>query len=783
MRLFMYLWRALGVLLLVGWYPTLWAQRLPTTRTLQGYVQDARTGEKLVGASVYASHQRVGATTNRFGFFSLAVDRKTTLVVSFVGYQPIRTELVLSRDTLITFALRADTSALAEVTVRTPAGKDTYQDAGMGRFLVPLDVVRKAPALLGENDLIKTLQLLPGVQAGTEGTVGLNVRGGSPDQNLVLLDGMTLYNVNHLFGFLSVINTDAVAQAEFLLGSIPARYGGRLASVLDVSLREGNLHEWKGTFGLSPIAGRLTLEGPLKKGVSSVLISARRTWLDALYWLGAQVSGNDNRTGYGFYDLNGKLNYKVSDRDRLYLSVYTGNDRFSNRLSLKGAQYKNQFAWGNQTLGFRWNHVYGNKLFSNTTLSYTNFEYGLREEYKAQKYYVNQVASGIRDLALKTDFDLYASPRHTVKFGAGVIAHRFQPEIKQYAALGADTTYQPTLPVQTREWVVYGEDDWTLSERWRANVGVHYASQAVGQTSYHALQPRLSVRYRLGEQAAFKASYNRMAQFLHLLTNSSVGLPTDLWAPVTDRLPPEEADSWALGYSRSLGTRWNLSLETYYKRMRNVLDYKEGTSFQNNFSTPWYERVSRGTGTAYGAEFYAEKQTGRTKGWLSYTLSWSQRQFTDINRGERFPYKYDRRHNIALVISHELSPRKSLSANLVYSSGTALTVAGSRYGGVMPGSDVLNQATVNPYTYQELQFFDNLPDLSRRNNFRTPAYHRLDVSYRTSKRKAHGERTWLFAVYNAYNRLNPFFLYYDQTQLKQFSLFPLIPSITYQYAF
>lgn len=751
---------------------------------LHGYVQDAQTGEKLIGATVKLINKPIGMSTNRYGFFSLSVITGDSVIVSYVGYQSERIRVQTDSAEPIAIMLKPDIRELGAVTIRQSTGKDTYDDATMGRFIVPLDMVKKGPALLGENDILKTIQLLPGVQSGSEGTVGLNVRGGSPDQNLVLLDGIPLYNLNHLFGFFSIINTDAVAQADFLKGSIPARYGGRLSSVLDITMREGNLQQWKGNFGISPIAGRLTVEGPIKKDVGSVLISARRTWLDALYWLGNRVSGSNNSSGYGFYDVNAKVNYKLGNRDRLYLSFYTGSDAFSTKNQLSGADYSNTFDWGNRTLGLRWNHLYSKRLFGNLSASFTNFRYNLSEEYKSEnRFYVNRVRSGIRDLSLRADFDFFPSPSHTVKFGGSYANHIFSPEIKQFRASTADTTYAPTPPILTDELTAYAEDDWILSQRLRANVGVHYANQFVNGRAWHSVQPRLSVRYLLGQQAALKVSYNQMTQFLHLLTNSSVGLPTDLWVPVTDRIPPEQADWLSAGYSQTLGRNWNFSVETYYKRLRNVLDYKEGTAFLNNFSTAWYDRISLGKGTSYGVEFYAEKTVGRTKGWLSYTISRSDRQFEDINGGKPFPFKFDRRHSLAIVASHEIKKNKTLSANFVYNTGTALTVTGNRYAGIVTGSDILSPSTTSPYPWQSYQFYYNLPDLGERNNFRTPAYHRLDVSYRTTKQKTHGQRSWIISCYNVYNRLNPFYLYYDKNQLKQFTLFPIIPSVTYQYDF
>ncbi len=749
-----------------------------------GYVQDGRTGEKLVGATVRLLTKPTGTVTNRYGFFSLSVAPGDSIVISYIGYQSGRFSGQAASAGPITVPLTPDVTELNSVTVKQSTGKDTYDEATMGRFVIPLDVVRKAPALLGENDILKTIQMLPGVQAGTEGTVGLNVRGGSPDQNLVLLDGIPLYNLNHLFGFFSVINTDAVAQADFLKGSIPARYGGRLSSVLDITMREGNQQRWKGNASLSPIAGRLTLEGPIKKDVGSVLVSARRTWLDALYWLSNKVGGNNNSSGYGFYDINAKINYKLGTKDRIYLSFYTGSDAFGTKSQLSNADYSNTFDWGNRTLGFRWNHLYSSKLFGNVTASLTNFSYNLSENYQAgNRFYVNRVKSGIRDLSLRADFDYFASTNHAIKFGGSYTNHTFSPEIKQFRASTADTTYAPTPPILTDELTAYAEDDWTISRRLRANVGVHYANQFVNGRVWQSVQPRISARYLLGSTSALKASYNQMTQFLHLLTNSSVGLPTDLWVPVTDRIPPEKADWWSVGYSQTFRRDWNVSVEVYYKRLQNVLDYKEGTTFLNKFNTAWYDRVSIGKGTSYGAEFYLEKTAGRTKGWLSYTLSKTDRQFDDINGGRPFPFKFDRRHNLAIVVSHDLGKNKTLSANFVYNIGTALTVTGNRYLGAVPGSDIISQATTDPYQWPTAQFYYNLPDFQDRNNFRTPAYHRLDVSYRTTKQRAHGQRSWVIACYNVYNRLNPFYLYYDKAQLTQFTLVPIIPSVTYQYDF
>lgn len=756
------------------------------TNGVSGYVEDALTGERLIGASVsWESDKNTGSITNQYGFFSLrSSGQNTRLVVSYIGYKTVQ-QSVASVNGALTVKLPPQTKELAAVTVKqSQTGKDDFDDPMMGRFSIPLEVVAKAPALMGESDIMKTIQLLPGVQAGTEGTVGINVRGGSPDQNLILLDGVPVYNINHLFGFFSVINPDAVSHVEFLKGSIPARYGGRLSSVLDMTMKEGNQQEWKVNYGISPIAGRLTVEGPIKPGVSSLLISGRGTWLSGLFWLGNKIAGNSSTTSYGFNDLNIKWNYKLGQNDRLYASYYTGRDVLQNKFSLQDADYSYAFNWGNRTASLRWNHLFSSKLFSNTTLYYTKFNYLLDERYETTKVFRQRAQSGIQDVALKADFDYVPANRQQIKFGAGLARHRFQPEIQQTRTTTGDTTLALTPFSFTTEFTAYIEDDITLTDRLRVNAGLHQATQILdGGRTYHSLQPRLSARYLLTNQSSVKVSYNRMTQFLHLLTNSSLGLPTDLWVPVTNAIPPEQGEQLSVGYSRTLQPGLSVSVEAYAKSLRNVLEYREGGSFLNQTTTPWYDRVSVGTGQSMGLELYLEKTAGRTKGWLSYTLSKTTRQFDDINEGKRFPFKYDRRHSLALLITHDLRSNKSLSANFIFNTGTAITLPTSSYAASRPTEYVVPGESSTGAEKDFYAFFSNIGDMSIRNNFRTPAYHRLDISYRTTKQKRNGTRSWLISIYNTYYRLNAFYLYYDRFQLKKFSLFPIVPSVTYQRSF
>lgn len=756
------------------------------TVILSGYVQDAKTGEKLPGATLYFPVTKQGITANKYGFFSLKVTAKPVeLEVSHVGYIKKNVIMQVDKDSLTVFHIFAYSANLEEVIVKAEQStKDTYLESTMGRYHMSVETVNRTPALLGESDLLKTLQLLPGVQAGSEGTIGLNVRGGTPDQNLVLLDGIPVYNINHLFGFLSVINSDAISSAEFLKGSMPARYGGRLSSVLDIRLREGNMKEWKSSLSFSPITSKLTVEGPLVKNKSSVFLSVRRTWLDALLALGQRVSKANGLNTIGFYDINAKWNYTFSPKDRLFFSYYTGRDKLQNSFKLSEATYSYGFNWGNQTFGLRWNHLYSQKLFGNLLINYTNFSYNLEDRFNAKNNFVNKVSSGIRDIGIRYDFDYFPANNHVIKYGIGAIQHSFKPEIKQFKTTATDTTTAPSNRIGTFETYSYMEDDITFSKSIKGNIGFHYANQFVNSRTYHSLQPRLSIRFTVGKTASLKASYNRTTQFLHLLTNSSAGLPTDLWVPVTSKIPPERADSYAVGYSAETNKGFSVSIEAYYKKLHNVLEYKEGTNFLNNPSLNWEDRVSIGKARSFGAEFFIEKTKGRNTGWLSYTLSKTDRLFTDLNNGKPFPFKYDRRHNLAINFSHDFTPRKSLSVVFVYTTGMAVNLAAGRFSGFLPGTDFFadNGNASNTYDYYG-KYFQNLPDYNGRNSFRAPAYHRLDVSYKAIKPKRQGIRTWQIGAYNIYNRQNPFFLFYDQKQLLQFSLLPIIPSVTYSRSF
>lgn len=766
--------------------------------TVSGYIRDVASGEHLIGANVWNRDSKAGGSTNTYGFYSLTLPADSIyLIASYVGYSPQRIKFKLDQDTLIDIELQ-DNTLLEEVVV-SDNGK-IQETIRMSSISVPIQQIKAIPALLGEVDVLKALQLLPGVQSGNEGTSGLYVRGGGPDQNLILLDGVPIYNASHLFGFFSVFNADAIKHVELIKGGFPARYGGRLSSVVDISMKEGNLKEFHGQGSVGLVASKLTLEGPIVKDKSSFIISARRTYLDLFTRpLNRLFSDGKNMIDYHFYDLNAKLNYRFSDKDRLYLSAYLGNDRFLGKYTdeyqqvgqMLSIEKQDRMNWGNATSALRWNHVYSPKLFSNLALTYSRYQLNifndLRYDYlsgPAQEVRTEQnlseYQSGIEDFAAKVDFDFMPNNRHYLRFGASVIHHSFQPgaisaeyDFNVSGLGGRLDTLVGAQQIQAVETATYVEDDFELSPGLKVNAGLHLSAFFVGNTSYASLQPRLSARYLINEQMAVKASYVRMAQFIYLLTNSGLGLPTDLWVPATENIRPQRSEQFTLGIAQNLCNRYELSLEGYYKSMHNLIAYREGSSF-TEINQNWQDKVTTGEGQSYGLELLLQKKFGRTSGWIGYTLSWTYRQFDELNFGQRFPYKYDRRHDIGIALIHEWKENIDLSMSWVYGSGNAITLPIARY---------------RSYYVNYPGFSSNVNEYGTRNNFRMRAYHRMDISVSFKKSKQWGERSWVLGIYNAYSRRNPFYIYLflnptqEPDEYRQVSLFPIIPSVTYRFKF
>ena len=763
-------------------------------RTISGYIRDAATGETLIGASLAVRGITKGISSNQYGFYSITLQQGSyTLVTTFIGYRPSVRQIVLDSDTSINIDLESGVSLSQEVIVTARKRDNNVRSAQMGKVSLPIEQIRSVPQFLGEVDLLKVVQLLPGVRNAGEASAGIYVRGGGADQNLIMLDDAVVYNTGHLFGFFSIFNSDAIKNVSLIKGGMPAQYGGRLSSVLDISMKEGNMQKTQVEGGIGLIASRLSVQGPIKKDKASFIVSARRTYVDALSKPFISKSSQFYGSGYYFYDLNAKVNYKFSDKDRLYLSGYFGRDVFD---FVNGRQSLDvKIPWGNATGTIRWNHVFNRKLFMNTTAVYNDYNF---EFNAAQNNFQVKLASGIRDLNIKQDVDYYPYANHKLKFGWQYTFHRFKPSVVSgqqdsviFNPLNAQVKY-------AREYAVYLQDDWEINPRLNANVGLRFTGftqvgpnkiyttdidgnrtdstvYAKGKPvkTYAGLEPRLTVRYSLNDQSSFKASVTRNLQYIHLVSNAGTTLPTDLWVPSTYKVRPQLSWLYSAGYFRNFKNgMYETSLELYYKDMQNQIEYKEG--YTPNTLDDTENSFVFGKGWSYGAEILVNKVRGRLTGWVGYTLSWTWRKFPDLNFGDKYPAKYDRRHDLSVVAIYELNKKWKLSATFVYGSGNAATLPQRFY-------------IVNGVLSQEY---------SRINQYRLPAYHRLDVSAVLTPKKNEGRKyktEWVFSIYNAYSRQNPYFIYFDQegsayngslkVQAKQVSIFPIIPSVTWNFKF
>ena len=779
-----------------------WAQTDPA-HTLSGYVEDAASGEKLIGAVLYEPTLQKGATTNRYGFFSLTLPAGPLKVVVFhIGYQSDTLATRLDQDVQLTIALQPTPLEMGTVQVEAERLDPIQEQSQMSVVQVPIRQIKNAPVLMGEVDVLKTLQLLPGVQSGAEGMSGLYVRGGSPDQNLLLLDGAPVYNASHLFGFFSVFNANAIKNVQLTKAGFPARYGGRLSSVLEVDMKDGNMKTFEGEGSVGLIASQLTWQGPLRKDRTSFIVSARRTYIDLLI---RPFLRSNNKGGYHFYDLNAKLNHIFSPYSRVFLNVYGGDDRFWSDIEDRdiGDNYRKEdtlaanFGWGNITSTLRWNYLFSNQLFGNLTAIYSRYQLSTAVDHRSTTTRNREretdtlrlrYRSGIRDWGLKLDFDYIPNPTHYIRFGGSGTLHTYSPgatQIKVNPADGAleDTTLAAQI-TDALEYSLYGEDDVHLTDRLKANVGLHSSGFLVNDEFYTSVQPRVSTRFLLPSDWAVKASYALMRQYIHLLSNSTVGLPTDLWLPATERVRPQWSRQFGVGLARQLKDQYEFSLEGYYKTMTNLIEYREGASFLVSFgeSEDWQDRVEIGQGWSYGAELFVQKKRGRTTGWIGYTLSWSKRRFDRLNQGHTFPYRYDRRHDLALVLTHQLTRSANFSLTWVYGTGNAATLPVARYYGYRETSVGGHEIWLPHILPYETQIYGD------RNSYRMSAFHRLDLGFNFGDKHGFG-----LGVYNAYNRRNPYFIYFEddydpnttdiQSRAKQVSLFPLLPWINYRFRF
>jgi hypothetical protein len=761
--------------------------------TINGYVRDSLSRETLIGASVQIKEAGRGVNSNQYGYFSLTVpEGEYTMVVSFVGYFPLEQKISLHGDKEMNLSLFSKTSLSQEIVISAKKRDANVTNAQMGQIDLSMNRMRSVPVIFGEIDPLKTLQLFPGVSNAGEGNSGLYVRGGGPDQNLILLDDAVVYNSGHLFGFFSIFNGDAIKNTTLIKGGMPAQYGGRLSSVLDISMKDGNMKNFQAEGGIGSISSRLAIQGPVVKDKASFMVSGRRTYIDALVKPFIKKGSQFYGSGYYFYDLNAKFNYKFSNKDRLYISGYFGRDVFD--FVNNQRQFDVNIPWGNSTLTTRWNHVFNKKLFMNTTVVYNDYDFALGA---LQNNFNFTLKSGIRDVNIKSDLDHYLSPEHKLKYGLQYTFHRFSPSVVSGQQDSVVFNPNNSQLKYAREMAAYVQDDWEISNDLKMSYGLRWSGfQQVGPYTkyatdnfgnrldsvvfnggepikfYSGFEPRATLRYSLNEETSIKGSVSRNRQYIHLVSNSGTTLPTDVWVPSTFRVKPQLSWQYAAGIFKNFkDNTYETSIEVYYKSMKNQIEYREG--YTPSIKDPEEEFVF-GDGWSYGAEFFFNKTRGRFTGWIGYTLAWSWRKFADLNKGNKYPAKFDRRHDLSVVGIYEMNSKWKLSAVFVYATGNAASLPEKFY--LVEGVLTQQYSTINKY--------------------RLPSYHRLDISatYTPVPKKVKKiSSSWNFSIYNAYSRKNPYFFYFDQTgsafdgtlqvQAKQVSLFPVIPSVTYNFKF
>lgn len=766
--------------------------------TISGYVREAATGEALIGAVVTIREPYRGTAANSYGYYSITADSgEYDLAVSFVGLEDFKQHIVLNND--VHLDIKMLPKAKTEVVITENKGDENVKDGQMSANRLEMKQVKQIPAFMGEVDILKTIQLLPGVKGGAEGNSGFYVRGGGPDQNLILLDEATVYNAGHLFGFFSVFNGDAVKDINLIKGGMPAQYGGRLSSVLDISMKEGNNQNYRVDGGIGLIASRLTVQGPIKKDTASFIVSARRTYIDVVAEPFIKDDSPFKGSGYYFYDLNTKINWRINAKNTVFASGYFGRDVFTYNDSK--SDFKVTIPWGNATSSLRWNHLIGSKMFMNTTLVFSDYNFSFGAEQDGFEF---KLFSGIRDYNAKLDFTYLPNSKHYLRFGMNYTWHRFTPN--NVSAKSGETEFDlgGLIRQYAHEAAVYINDDWDISERIRVSAGLRYSYfMMVGPFNryiqdvtgsivdtlvygkmkkvkdYGGLEPRLSVRYLIDENSSVKASFTQNYQYVHLATLSPISLPTDIWVPCSDIVKPQLGWQYAAGYFRNFhDNMFESSVEVYYKKMLNQVEFAPGALPEDNVNNNTDNNFVFGTGTSYGAEFFLKKRLGKFNGWIGYTLSWTKRSFPDIEDGKEFYARYDRRHDISVVAIYDLNERLTFGAVFVYGTGNAITLPVARY--------ILEGQIVSEY--------------GSRNSFRMEAYHRMDISVTYTckqkalfKKKLPFQSSWNFSVYNVYNHHNPYFIFFDnegsiqegnlKVTAKQVSLFPILPSITWNFNF
>ncbi len=767
-----------------------WSQ---STISISGYISDSLSGERLIGANIYETVSLKGTSSNNFGYYVLKLNKRDVIQLNFsyVGYKPRQIYLKTNGDTVINISLVSNNNNIEQITVNGEKSREELTE--ISKITLLPAVIKIVPSLTGEPDLLKTFQLMPGVNQGTEGTSGLNVRGGSPDQNLFLLDDVPLYNVMHLGGLYSVFDPSAIKSVDLYKGGFPARYGGRISSIIDIRNKDGNINQYNIEIGLSLILSKFFVEGPLIKGKASFLLSARRSNLDIYSILfNKYLSNSGDYYAYYFYDVNLKMNYILDDRNRVYVAFYKGLDNFYHKYSessyTSGFEYNGYsgLKWGNTALSSRWQHVFANQATNNLTIASTFYKFDNKNTFTAFNQEQNlgsssnyRLTSNIHDLILKSDLQIPINASD-IKTGFEIAYHNFNPSAINYSYNTMDT--QATDPVIDNETEAFSgsfyiERIFNLTEKFSSNVGFRYNFFYTENTFFHLPEPRLIMNYRMFSTWAIKASYCMMSQNIHLLTNSGTGLPSDLWVPSTQQVRPEKSNQFTIGLTHTSSSKnYKMSAEAYYKTLSNLIEYKEGILvYSPDYS--WTEKVEKnGKGNAKGVELMIEKQKGRFTGWVSYTLSKSERVFSNIQDGEAFPYKYDQRHNISIVLNYNISERLSASAVWQYHTGNAITLAQGKY-----------EVLIENYYRNGVQQLEEVHVYSKRNACRMPAYHKLDLGLNYTLTKKRGIAIWNIGLFNAYNHQNAYFLFFKEnngiTQLYQQSIFPLLLNFGYTFKF
>jgi hypothetical protein len=762
--------------------------------TLSGNVRDSSSGEDLISASVYITELGTGTVTNFYGFYSITVAKGTyNIVFSYMGHISKKITVELKEDKILNVELKSKDLVVGPTVVKSKKKSANLKKVEMSENKLKIGTIKRMPALLGEVDVIKSIQLLPGVSTVGEGASGFNVRGGGISENLILLDEAPVFNSSHLFGFFSIFNPDAVKDVKLIKGGIPAQYGGRLSSILDVRMKDGNKKKFGGSGGVGVIFSRLMLEGPLVKDKASFIVAARRSYIDVL--AKPFLSGDLSDSKFNFYDLTGKVNYKINKRNKLFFSVYRGRDVF-------GAESAFNFNWGNTTSTLRWNHHFNSRLFSNFTAYYSKYDYQIAFEDSENKF---DWTSHIKNYSVKGDFSYFINPHNTLSFGGQSTLYRFEPGKTRITSdiIEIESSLEDKLSVESG---IYIDDEIDISKKFSIKGGIRYStfnyiikdsvinygeSPVVGKDPkviksveyldgweevqfYHQLEPRFAMKYELNKVSSVKASYNRMVQQLHLISNTTASVPLDVWTPSTNNLKPIKADQIAMGYFRNFGENddYEFSVETYYKWMYNIVDYRDGADLILN------ERLEgellTGDGRAYGIEFFLRKNRGKLTGWISYTLARTERQVEGLNQGDWFPNRYDKTHVANMVAMYNHNKKWEFSANFVFSTGT-------------PATFPTNQVSFYGYNPPHNSF-------ERRNNYRIPAYHRLDLAATYKKPQKKGKKVkaeWVFSLYNAYNKKNPFSIFFRrnpdnvvQNQAVQYSVLgTIVPAVSYNFKF